>query len=631
MLTWRVAVAVGSVIAVVALVQYALKPQSFYSFKGVEGPAEKTVVPPPVAASFTEYGTGGASRLAILLTDETSPWLGLAHALKSAGVPFTITKDYAEAVRHRVVMVYPIVSGRLLSPAALQALAEVPAHGGTLIGSYVLGGGIDDVFGIEQAVPSRRHFEVRFDHQNAERFGLRDPRELTLTIGNQDKTEVFGSYGYTGVTGTTLASFEDGQAAITEHRVGTGRAYALGVDLGELLMQAYNYREEAFGRAYVNEFEPTIDVLMRVLKDIYRTGEPQAATLGTVPFNRPLSVMITHDIDYTRSLNNSVDYATYEKSQGVRATYFMQTKYVRDYNDEIMLNDDTAPLLRQLGTLGMEVGSHTVAHSNALKRFDLGTGEESYPSYRPFVEDKDTCAGGTILGELRVSKFLIERIGEETPVLSFRPGHLSNPYALPQSLDAIGYRYSSSVTADGSLTHLPFQLNYNRDTTAETPIFEFPVTVEDEALPQLGDRLPEALTLADNIARYGGIFVLLIHPDILDHKLAFERGFIEALKGKAWFGAVEDFGAWWAARNAIDLDVKESGGSEVVALRVPEKITGLTVQVPSGWAYQSSEPAGLKVSQSDAAIVVAEAQGPIKLRFAPSARHADADARGVAR
>src|SRR5215469_17076123 len=104
MLTWRVAVAIGGVIAIATLTDFALTPQSVYVFKGVEGPAEKTVIPPPVAASFKEYGKGGASRLAILLTDEAAPWLGLAHGLKSIGVPFTITKDYVEAVRHRVVM-----------------------------------------------------------------------------------------------------------------------------------------------------------------------------------------------------------------------------------------------------------------------------------------------------------------------------------------------------------------------------------------------------------------------------------------------------------------------------------------------------------------------------------------------
>ena len=35
-------------------------------------------------------------------------------------------------------------------------------------------------------------------------------------------------------------------------------------------------------------------------------------------------------------------------------------------------------------------------------------------------------------------------------------------------------------------------------------VFEFPVTVEDEELPKLGDRVPEAVELARQIGRYGG-------------------------------------------------------------------------------------------------------------------------------
>ncbi len=100
-----------------------------------------------------------------------------------------------------------------------------------------------------------------------------------------------------------------------------------------------------------------------------------------------------------------------------------------------------------------------------------------------------------------------------------------------------GYRYSSSVTANSSLTHLPFALDYSRENTAETSIFEFPVTVEDEALPPLGERLPQALDLARKVARYGGSVVVLIHPDILGHKLDFECGFVAALKPDAWFGS----------------------------------------------------------------------------------------------
>ena len=73
------------------------------------------------------YAAGSASRLAILLTDTDSAWLGLAHGLEAIGIPFLITRDAAEAVRHRVVFVYPEVSGTVLPGEALRALVGTAA------------------------------------------------------------------------------------------------------------------------------------------------------------------------------------------------------------------------------------------------------------------------------------------------------------------------------------------------------------------------------------------------------------------------------------------------------------------------------------------------------------------------
>ena len=56
-------------------------------------------------------------------------------------------------------MVYPIVSGASLSPDALQALANFPRNGGTLIGSQVLGA-LNEIFGFDEPVPSKQHFEI---------------------------------------------------------------------------------------------------------------------------------------------------------------------------------------------------------------------------------------------------------------------------------------------------------------------------------------------------------------------------------------------------------------------------------------------------------------------------------------
>lgn len=192
------------------------------------------------------------------------------------------------------------------------------------------------------------------------------------------------------------------------------------------------------------------------------------------------------------------------------------------------------------------------------------------------MKDRTTTYHGTILGELRVSKFLLDHLIDHPFVLSFRPGELSNSYAL----QATGYRFGSSVTANNSLTHLPFQLTYNRAARTEAPIFEFSITIEDEEAPLMRERLPQALVLVRQLATYGGAYVILIHPNILDHKLAFERGFVEAVKDQAWFGSVAQFGAWWSARNQVAVEVKRKGQDIEVRLQAPQKMAGLTLQAP---------------------------------------------------
>jgi hypothetical protein len=75
-------------------------------------------------------------------------------------------------------------------------------------------------------------------------------------------------------------------------------------------------------------------------------------------------------------------------------------------------------------------------------------------------------------------------------------------------------------------------------------VYEFPITVEDELTPPLLERLPQALELARKLSRYGGLFVLLIHPDVVGPKMEFERRLIEAVRDDAWLGSLEEFGAW---------------------------------------------------------------------------------------
>ena len=612
---WRV-FALGLLVAVLAaplglvVLDYSTR---MFVFSGVSGPDGLTVVPPPRAADWRDYQRDGHSRLAVLLMDEDSAWLGLAHGLKAIGLPFTITRDVQEALRHRVVLAYPYVSGRNLHPDELSALAAHPQQGGTLIAANVLGGGLNQIFGFSEAIPSRHRYGLAFDSNAAAWLGLTEPEETLLRLGkSESKAAQLGTHGYTEAE-DVLARFDDGAAGITRRRHGDGTAYALGFDPGAFLMAGQNSRSDDLGREYVNAYVPQADVVLRFLRQVWREGEPLAVSVGPVPQGKPLAVLMTFDVDYTRSLPNALAYAELLRSHGVRGTFFIQTKYMRDYNDAIMLTDEAVPYLKRLQELGMEIGSHTVAHARGFSRFAMGTGRERYPDYQPFVAAREETSGGTILGELRVSKFLLETLAARARVVSFRPGYLANPTTLPQALEATGYRFSSSATAGLSLTHLPFRLTYDRGPAAETGIFEFPITIEDEHEPPMGQRLPEALEVARKIARDGGIFNVLIHPNILDHKLDFVRGALEALRQHAWFGSVGDFGAWWQARDSLELNTERRGESMVISLAASQVIGDLSLQVPKGWHLEPSASPGLSAHQDGTQVRIERLDGAGKL------------------
>jgi hypothetical protein len=587
--TLRRVLLIAAVLAVIVLVASFVLRKPIYRFDGWSGPQQVDVIPPAVAATPALYGRGGDNALAIYLTDPHSDWLGLAHGLKTIGVPFIVTDRYEEALKHRVVLAYPTISGRLLSKEALQALAAFPRSGGTLIGFEILGGGLNEVFGFGEMTASRTHKTLQLDPAFAGRL-----QESEASIPLAGPSGAMPAEQFNVTSGRAVARYEDGSAAIVQRDFGSGRAYAIGIDLGAYLAKAYNGRQD-YGRSYVNAYEPSVDSLLRLMRQLYRAAEPLAVTLSTVPQGKSASVVITHDIDYTRSIVNAIRYAEFEKQQGVAATYFVQTKYVRDWNDDIFFNEQGASLTHQLAGMGMEVASHSVSHSRSFASFPLGSGKESYPDYVPFVKSQNDTRDGSILGELRVSRFLLEKAVPEMKVQSFRPGHLAYPFAQPQAMQASGYRFSSSISSGTAMTHLPFQLNVDRENQAETAIFEFPITIEDELQRPMTSRLDAAIGILRHLQAYGGSCTVLIHPDVFDDKFAFLQQFIARAKGMdVWFGSLAQFGNWWSARNQVTVNARHDASGYTVALNAPQAIQGLALEVPSGWKLQAAEQATQK-------------------------------------
>lgn len=583
---WKLSITLGAVLALCVGVLFLENhfKTTFIHFEGLEGPGEISIIQKPTSEAWRDHDIGGPSRLAILLTDSNSAWTGLAHGLKTIGVPFRITNRLDVALKHSVILAYPVISGSTLSREELVHLRDFVAEGGTLVGVNVLGGGLENLFGFEEVVSSRRHDTLTWVPRNQDFLKVfTHPRERTIRLGDGSRPDsLMGTNAYTNAK-LPLARYNDERTAICQNTFGEGTSFAIGFDIGFYLLRSYNDRDEGAYVEYVNAYEPSADVLLRFLAALYRTHQPAAVILDTVPEGKDLSVLVTHDVDYAGSLLNSLHYASLERELGIKATYYMQTKYYRDYYDKVFFDDNTRDLISKLVDMEMEIASHSVSHSLHFHQFPLGTGKEGYPAYQPRVLGPDNTIGGSVLGELRVSKYLLEAFSGQS-VVSFRPGYLSYPRVLPQSLEATGYRFSSSITAPNAMTHLPFRLNFDREYWVPTNVFEFPITIEDEHPPEMDQRLDASVEIAKTLASYGATCIVLIHPDVLDHKFRFLEVFIPAVESFSWFGTQKEFGQWWAARDALQVDVfpEESGVSQI-QLQAPEPIAGLSLLIPEGY------------------------------------------------
>lgn len=564
-------------------------PAAMNVYPGVSGPKPVTRLVVPPRAEIAQFDRGGDHRLAILVTDPNSGWLGLVRGLRAQGVPITVTQDVAKALRHKVVLVYPIISGRVLTAPDLRALAGHVRDGGTVLAFNLAGGGLEELFGVGAGREGSERTRLTWTTAGA------TPEETQIVISGHGEAKV-ESVGYAPGTANVAARFDDGSVAASCRTVG-GQACVLGVDLGNLAQRAMNGRAESMARGYVNAYEPSLDTLFWWIKDLYVAGEPMPWLVSSAPAGKTVSILLTHDVDYGPSVGNALAYAAMLRQRGLKGTFFVQTKYMKDFNDRPFFDAAAIRDVHALVEQGMEVGSHTVAHAGAFEAMPLGTGRERYPGYRPFVQDVATVRKGSVLGELRVSKFLLERLAGAR-VVSFRPGRLSYPFTLPQALTATGYRYSSSITANTVLTHLPFQLTQDRADGALTPIFEFPVTIEDEAQPPLDRRLDAADAVITRIARRQGVATILIHPNVTAGKLDFETRLTDRWRDRAWMGTVEAFGDWWSARDVLEADVSPRDDGWVLDVAAPRGAAGVEIVLPKagGRKVALALPAGGRTS-----------------------------------
>jgi hypothetical protein len=528
----------------------------------------------------TAYPESFTLQVAVYRSSEEEGMLGLQHSLREMGIPFFVTTDLDQALRHRLVIVYPSVDGRTFNKDQVQKLTEHIDRGGSLLSFRVLAVAMKPIFGFRDVIPSRhRHRMIFGATADPIEHYLNRPEEREVQLGNPKYDEIFWTNGYTSDgTAQVLAQFDDGTAAVLRKKLGGGTTYIFGVSLQDAVLRNQVNRDYDAERRYVNAFEPGSDIWLLMLRAWYESAQPGAVRLATIPFAGASVLLLSHDVDWENSFDPALDFAAMESRHHAKSTFFIQTKYVSDANSVSFFFGKDVADLKQLYSLGFSIGSHSVIHSRGFNKFDLGAGTETFASYKPRGTGFDTATGATVFGEIRVSKELLDGELPDQQTVFFRAGHLRVPPSMPEALQRCGYLFDSSFTAPDVLTNFPYSLPLGLGFEEDSGLFEIPLTFEDEESPSLDQRVASALSVIRANAENQAISVILIHPNEAQHKLKAEEDLLNQLPSGITATDMVSFARFWRARDRLKWSIAPDRASSRVRLTVEtdEPVEGLT-------------------------------------------------------
>jgi len=124
-----------------------------------------------------EFAESFALQVAVFQTKQEEGMLGLLHSLREMGIPFFVTRDFDQALRHSLVIVYPSTDGRTFNGEQVHKLNLHVSDGGSVLSFNVLAGALKSVFGFRDLVPSRRRHQVIFNASSDPIDGHRYDRE----------------------------------------------------------------------------------------------------------------------------------------------------------------------------------------------------------------------------------------------------------------------------------------------------------------------------------------------------------------------------------------------------------------------------------------------------------------------
>lgn len=536
------------------------------------------------------------SQVAVYLTQPSQGILGLIHALREMGIPFFVTTDLNRALTHPLLIIYPTADGSTFTPAQIRALTEYVSSGKSIFAVNIFAGGLRDLFGFRAYAPSQRRYFVNFVPASdpAVRY-INRPEELQTRLGDPHAGNIYWTNGYVSDgTSQTRARFEDGSSAVLRKATGKGVAYLSGVSFRDAVLRSQVDRDYDAQRHYVNAFEPGADVWLLFLRAWYESREPGAIRLSTIPNGQSSVLLLSHDVDWENSFAPMLDYARMEMQHHARSSFMIQTNYVTDYSSRAFFYGKNLDYLKQVYAWGFSIGSHSVIHSMGFNRFSLGTGSETFATYRPANTGRETATGANVFGEVRVSKQLIDGQLPGHRTIIFRSPGLRIPDALPEALQRCGFFFDSSFTADDVLSNFPYPLPLGLDWTEDSGIDEFPIDIEDTEpppAPPFSRRAAHMLEIIRANAENEAINVALIHSNEAGAKLHAEQQILEGLPPGITATDLLSYAEFWRARNRLRWSFASSGNSSVIlTVQSQDPVSGVTFEFQRAIASVSADP-----------------------------------------
>ncbi len=497
---------------------------------------------------MTAYnGETGSSRL-----------LSVVRVMRLMGVPHEITTDLSAAIQYPIIITGSRINSGAFDAGEITQLENYVTAGGVLINSYLGETNLFNLCGINAITSSNLLYEIEWDTTVNTVFDyVNDSMETTISLGRITDGPTFTTKYYALNGAISIGNYENGESALTHNQFGSGHVYTFGPDFRDVLLRNQLNFDSNAQRIYSNGFEPTADIIMIILRNIVRKHLGNTVYKYTQPYKYTSSIMITHDIDSQTGMDTMLNFSDYQISQGFYAHYNITTRYFADSAMSAFYLTSWAEV-NEVKTTGHYISSHSVGHFPDFAdetTFPMGTSGNTTTSYTPFYDLIETD-GGTVMGELEVSKNILES-DHNVQIRSFRAGHLAVNDSLMLALQLNDYHFDSSSPANDLLSSFPFYgMEVRSFSSTESSVLEIPMTISDvfPVTPINATNYPSKVALWTDVTwRYDANHspvVILIHPNRI-YKLTAMQNYISQLPSGALLYPFEEYGDFWRKRDSL--------------------------------------------------------------------------------